>query len=538
MKILIISGKDKFYRELSGKELETKDGALLSGYRKFEAVYRAPAGDPEFTYNHVLANILIMRYPKCAEFVPELTITEDNIYPEEDTAALDPLTEHRDLILKFINDPTKAQKPPAEYKFMDGVLDEWYEVIYPDKIAAILERIGDEVIEPSVQNILAPFKTIKPAGVQAVLFGQDPYPENAVGYAFAKNRADGISKSMENVFKCLKASGLIADAGSQSPDIRFWTAQGILLINCAWTTRHGRSDAHKTLWSEYIKEFVPRMLRAVGHPITFILWGSRANTLIGPFVGNNKVLKWSHPSPLGDNLLQEQKRFVNCTNFKDLIAEHKGLKFDSNATVYAFADGSCTGNGTAKAAGASAVYFRGSFLNESKIQVVIEPCEYYYDHGIKCHHDKTKFPTVARVELLAICYALEAINRVKFPGTVKVYSDSETSIKLITEYLPKREEKGTADLLQNLDLLSIISELKKMDFLTKLEFKHMRASHGWTLEEALKEYKSKAKAGSDIAKLTKNVGILYSGNVVVDTMAKAAKENRIISSVPGLQTMF
>lgn len=138
------------------------------------------------------------------------------------------------------------------------------------------------------------------AATRVVLVGQDPYhgPGQANGLAFSVYENTPLPPSLKNIFKELHSDcgGAVRTQG----DLSDWAAQGVLLLNTAWSVAPGRPGSHsKWGWNEV----VDRILNALNegeHRIVFIAWGQPAqNRLKGINTNRHAVLASPHPSPLG-----------------------------------------------------------------------------------------------------------------------------------------------------------------------------------------------------------------------------------------------
>lgn len=155
--------------------------------------------------------------------------------------------------------------------------------------------------------------------VRVVLIAQDPYikPGEAHGLSFSVPAGVKVPPSLRNIYKCLLHQGMIRSTPATG-DLSSWAAQGVLLLNCALTTRIGKSNAHATAWSQYT-DGVIRGLSALQRPLIFVLLGGFAQekkSLID--LRRHFAFEWGHPSNLNrDNTSEDNpKHFKYCTVFK------------------------------------------------------------------------------------------------------------------------------------------------------------------------------------------------------------------------------
>lgn len=130
-----------------------------------------------------------------------------------------------------------------------------------------------------------------------VILGQDPYPTpgHAHGLAFsAEPDVSPLPRSLANIFKELHAD---LQANPPTPDLRFWAAQGVLLLNAVLTTPAGHARGHRGLGWERLTAEV--MARLDDRPRAFLLWGKDAGTA-GRQINRSDhlILTSPHPSPL------------------------------------------------------------------------------------------------------------------------------------------------------------------------------------------------------------------------------------------------
>lgn len=147
--------------------------------------------------------------------------------------------------------------------------------------------------------------------VRVVMLGQDPYPDRteATGVAFEVPQNDTIIPlSLANVYREL-TDDLHYPYPVQTRKLTKWLDQGVLLLNMYYTCLESYADpatgkqisgSGTHLWSEY-EELTGQVLTTLSGnspPPVVVLMGGKAHTLEGK-AGSAKVIKVSHPSPLG-----------------------------------------------------------------------------------------------------------------------------------------------------------------------------------------------------------------------------------------------
>lgn len=152
------------------------------------------------------------------------------------------------------------------------------------------------VVVPHPKDMFNAFKNCNDPKV--IIFGQDPYYQidnglcRATGHSFdMSNSPYKVSKSMANVYKCLK----IDYSGFNVPNevnLLSWKSQGVLLLNATFTTTVGKARAHEKLWSK-ITPLIINKIFEISKTIIVIAWGRDANSIKVP----NEELVISAPHP-------------------------------------------------------------------------------------------------------------------------------------------------------------------------------------------------------------------------------------------------
>ena len=164
------------------------------------------------------------------------------------------------------------------------------------KIRGALEA-EHRLVLPPADRIFAALEACPPEETRVVILGQDPYPTPGHAHGLAFSVAPDIRplpRSLGNIFKELQA-----DLGRVPPDgdLRFWAAQGVLLLNDVLTVPAGAARGHRKLgW----QKLVPQVLDALAdRPRAFLLWGNDARSHAPRLGGHGHlVLQSAHPSPL------------------------------------------------------------------------------------------------------------------------------------------------------------------------------------------------------------------------------------------------
>ena len=355
---------------------------------------------------------------------------------------------------------------------------------------------------PQPRDIMAAFRHCPYSSTRCVILGQDPYirPGEAQGLSFSSGV--GIPPSMRNIHKCLVYHGFVAEAPSHG-SVSGWAAQGVLLLNCALTTVIAKSNAHAKEWAKYTDGLIREL--AARPNIIFILLGGYAQGKRHLIEGDSAtVLEWGHPSPLNvANQTDNPKHFMYCDAFtrtNDILVDRGEIPInwdpdyilpeavppvvtapnnefgepvamtasdprplDENI-LWVFTDGGASSNGGAGCIASWAFYMTDGVhkwaASGRVANVTIAGKQYTASNN--------------RGELTAILNALKCVELFPAVKPVVVVSDSEYSIKCITEWVIGWKRKGLLDTKANTDLI-----LPAHDLVIKrggsIVFRHIRS---------------------------------------------------------------
>ena len=132
--------------------------------------------------------------------------------------------------------------------------------------------------------------------VRVIILGDEPYngPGQADGLAWSS--ANGIHPDLQQIF--LEAN---KDTGSIIPEsgsLESWAKQGVLLLNCALTSRRNIKCYHQDLWEHIMDNFI-EYISDNAKPSVWILWGSTAKSKQRFIDHKHDIITSDHPSPLG-----------------------------------------------------------------------------------------------------------------------------------------------------------------------------------------------------------------------------------------------
>jgi uracil-DNA glycosylase len=169
------------------------------------------------------------------------------------------------------------------------------------------------VMTPPPELIFDAFRKCPVETVRVVIIGQDPYIKKgeAHGLSFSVPNGVAVPPSLRNIYKCLRWNKLLENIPNTG-DLTMWAQQGVLLLNCALTTRIGKSNAHAAHWCKYTDALI-KSLSDLMSPVIFVLFGGFAQekkSLID--VRRHLIFEWGHPS----NLNRDNGKDDNPKNFK------------------------------------------------------------------------------------------------------------------------------------------------------------------------------------------------------------------------------
>jgi len=194
-------------------------------------------------------------------------------------------------------------------KFRGLFGEEWYTALKHVLQSTYWEKIGKEIAkerriytiypEKNSDLLFKAFRTTPLSKVKVIILGQDPYHDGSFdGFAFSNRESLRLSPSLRNILKEVEDDIYDGFQLSQSPELKRWAKQGVLLINIAHTVRKGDPGSHINYWYEFTKQ-VLLLLSQQNRPIVWILWGKKAESAIEAVKMNKKhlILKSPHPSP-------------------------------------------------------------------------------------------------------------------------------------------------------------------------------------------------------------------------------------------------
>ena len=156
---------------------------------------------------------------------------------------------------------------------------------------------SSSVVLPPPAQVFAALTACPPDDTRVIILGQDPYPTpgHAHGLAFSvEPDVRPLPRSLKNIYAELQSD---LGAAPQDGDLRFWAAQGVLLLNTALTVEAGQPGSHAKLgWSRLTEQVLATLS---DRPRAFVLWGAHAQSFEKHITGpDHFILRSAHPSPL------------------------------------------------------------------------------------------------------------------------------------------------------------------------------------------------------------------------------------------------
>lgn len=203
----------------------------------------------------------------------------------------------------------------------NGVFDTDYDRARFAALSDELERrYAHEAVFPQRNEIFRALTFVPPQAVRVVILGQDPYPTrgNAHGLSFSVAAGVKIPASLRTIFAELSRS-IPSWKPPVSGDLSKWAAQGVLLLNSILTVREDAPLSHAKLGWEPLTRALLQHAQRRSDFIVFLLWGGKAAAIVDPILDSAKhvALRDSHPSPLAQNRLPADKKFVGNNHFAE-----------------------------------------------------------------------------------------------------------------------------------------------------------------------------------------------------------------------------
>ncbi|ANW95626.1 uracil-DNA glycosylase [Wenyingzhuangia fucanilytica] len=171
----------------------------------------------------------------------------------------------------------------------------------------LVEKVSDayqlNTCYPPKDDIFNAFKYCAFKDVKVVIIGQDPYhgKGQANGLCFSYVGTQKFPPSLKNIYKEI-SNDLAVEMPKSFGDLTAWAKQGVLLLNATLTVQEGKPNSHQKFgWNSFTDAVIQKISKEK-QEVVFLLWGGFAHKkeiLIDE--QKHKILKATHPSPLGAN---------------------------------------------------------------------------------------------------------------------------------------------------------------------------------------------------------------------------------------------
>lgn len=185
-------------------------------------------------------------------------------------------------------------------------------------------------ITPPLKNVFRAFEECPVNTVRVVMIGQDPYPQFGVadGIAFSCGNTNYPEASLRYMFKEINLTVPSDQIDPiHSADLKRWSNQGVLMLNCALTTNIGEIGKHYEIWSDFIA-FVLDYLAWNRQGIIYVMLGKKAQEWDDFIYDSNVKIHVSHPASAAynkqsrwdsNNLFNQINESLNSTNQTSII---------------------------------------------------------------------------------------------------------------------------------------------------------------------------------------------------------------------------
>jgi uracil-DNA glycosylase len=154
---------------------------------------------------------------------------------------------------------------------------------------------------PALKQMFRAFEECPVDKVKAVIIGQDCYPQVMVadGIAFSCSNTKKAEASLSYILKAINKTVPDEDRDILTPDNQYdlirWSHQGVLVINCAFTTQIGKVGAHMHIWKPFT-DYLIDMLNFNQSGLVWGLFGKQAQNYEESIGDHHSVFTCVHPA--------------------------------------------------------------------------------------------------------------------------------------------------------------------------------------------------------------------------------------------------
>ncbi|MDO3695017.1 uracil-DNA glycosylase [Wenyingzhuangia sp. chi5] len=181
--------------------------------------------------------------------------------------------------------------------------EEFTKAYWFDLVENVTHAYKSNTCYPIKNEVFNAFKYCSFKEVKVVIIGQDPYhgKGQANGLCFSYVGNQKFPPSLKNIYREI-SSDLEVEMPNDFGDLTAWATQGVLLLNATLTVEEGKPNSHQKFGWNHFTDAVIQKISEEKQDIVFLLWGGFAQkkeALID--LQKHKILKATHPSPLGAN---------------------------------------------------------------------------------------------------------------------------------------------------------------------------------------------------------------------------------------------
>lgn len=185
-----------------------------------------------------------------------------------------------------------------------------------DKILSQLlsEAKSGKRFTPVLKQLFRFFEECPLQELKIIMVSQDPYPSGplvyregkdgmvrevskfpvADGIPFSSSNTDTIPASLKYIFKALEET-VYPEGYTWDPDLKRWSNQGVLLLNCALTTQLNKTGVHYELWKPFLS-FLFDYFQINHSGLVYIFLGKKAKEWSNHIKDEDYRLFASHPA--------------------------------------------------------------------------------------------------------------------------------------------------------------------------------------------------------------------------------------------------
>ena len=195
---------------------------------------------------------------------------------------------------------------------------------FRDILEILLQRSRDgKRFTPTMKQVFRAFEECPYKDLRVVIIGQDPYPHINVadGIAFSCSNTDKVQPSLRYIFKALETT-VYKDGYTWDPDLTHWANQGVLLLNCAFTTDVGVVGQHYMMWRPFLAFLLDMLWSQSG--MIYVFMGKKAQDYMDSVPENNYKFAVSHPASAAYNKAEHWECDDVFNEINKILQENNG----------------------------------------------------------------------------------------------------------------------------------------------------------------------------------------------------------------------